>query len=89
METMKIVNQLCGNFGIRDNISKLFNDMYADDTIYHVLGNIGPDFNETFIYCKLLNEWIDCDKILAPFMSEIGLCYSFNTLSLREILTNE
>lgn len=86
---MKIVNQLCESRGIRGEISKLFNDVYVDDGVYDVIETIGPDFNETFVYCKLRDEWIDCEKIFSPFMSETGLCYSFNTLSLREILTDE
>lgn len=89
METMKIVNQLCESHGVRDGISELFNDMYADERVYEILGSIGPDFNETFVYCKLLDEWTDCDKILSPFFSETGLCYAFNTVGLREILSNE
>lgn len=86
---MKIVNQLCEINGVRKEISKLFNDVYAEEMVYHVIESIGPEFNETFVYCKLLNTWIECNKILTPFLSETGLCYSFNTVSLREILTNE
>lgn len=87
---MKVVNQLCESHGVqRDQISKLFNDVYADQGIYNTIYTIGPHFNETFVFCKLLNEWVDCKKIFAPFVSETGLCYSFNTISLREILTDQ
>lgn len=90
LETMKIVNQLCErNEESRGRISKLFNDVYADAGIYEAISSIGPYFDETFVHCKLLDKWIDCDKILKPFISEVGLCYSFNTINLRELLTNE
>lgn len=89
METMKIVNQLCESHGVREEISKLFTDVYAQEMVYQVIDSIGPYFNETFVYCKLLDSWIDCDKILSPFISETGLCYSFNSISLRELFTDE
>lgn len=90
LETMKIVNQLCEGYGQSCNgISKLFKDLYADAAIYDAIINIGPYFKDTFIYCKFLDKWMDCGKIFAPFISEVGLCYSFNSIALRELLTNE
>lgn len=89
LATMKVINQLCESYGAPKMISKLFNDVHADDSVYEVIHSIGPHFSETFVYCKLFDTWVDCRKILAPFVSETGLCYSFNTISLREILTDE
>lgn len=87
---MKIANQLCEGHGIsREGITKLFNDVYADAGMYDAIATVGPYLNETFVHCKLLDKRIDCGEILKPFMSEVGLCYSFNSIGLREVLTDE
>ena len=85
---MKIINQLC-DYGRSTNVSKLFPEMYAPETMYETMFTLAPDKNETFAFCKLFNKRIDCNEIFFTTLSDSGYCYSFNTLRIDEYLTDE
>lgn len=89
LETMKVVNQLCKREKSRKAITDLYPDLYTNSTIFEVIQRIAPDFNETFIFCKHFDKWVDCNQILFPFLTDEGFCYAFNTISLSELLADE
>lgn len=85
---MKVVAQFCEERP-DSNLLKLLPDLYADDSMYETMIDVGPDFNETFILCKMFDRWIDCGEILFRTMSESGFCQSFNTIRLEELFTDQ
>lgn len=85
---MKIINQLC-EYKDYKNVSKLFHDSYISESVYHTMRLTVPDMNETFAFCKLFDEWKDCDEIFFPTVTDAGFCFTFNALKLSEYLTNE
>lgn len=87
-ETMKVINQLC-DFRQNSNISKLFFDVYANDSIHDTMIQFEPHMNETFVYCKLFDKWVNCSEIFFRTLSATGFCYSFNVIRLSEYLTDE
>lgn len=85
---MKLVNQCCFD-GIALNVTKNFSDEYLDENAWSTFNDIAPAFNETFIFCKLFGSLFDCDKLFVPRTTERGLCYTFNTLDVHDLFTNE
>lgn len=87
-EAMKVMNQLC-KFEKTRKVFKLFADEYAEKSMFQTMRSIDLDMNDTFAFCKLFDKWIDCDEIFFPVLTDTGICYSFNTMRLPEVLTNE
>lgn len=87
---MKVVNQMCVYQGAHQTITNLFpTDSHIDNSIYETIERISPNFNETFIFCKLFDKWINCNEILFPFLTDEGFCYTFNAISLGDLLTDQ
>lgn len=84
---MKVVAPLCEMPPTRKLSERL--DSYADGSIYDTMIALEPEFNETFILCKLFDKWIDCSKIMDRTLTEKGFCHSFNTISLQEFFTDQ
>ena len=89
LETMKAINQLCKQERPRKTITNLYPDLYTENSIYDVIQRFAPDFNETFVFCKRFDKWIDCKKVFYPIITREGYCYTFNMMSLTELLTDE
>lgn len=82
------MNQLC-DFTAYENISKLFRELYVPEYMYFTMLNVAPQMNDTFAFCKLFDQWVNCEEIFFPVVTDAGFCYSFNTLRLPEYLTDE
>lgn len=87
-KTMKLASQYCYD-SVFPSVTRNFSDEYLDDDTWSAINEIAPAFNDTFVYCKLFNRMMDCDKLFVPRTTERGLCYSFNTLNVYEMFTNE
>lgn len=85
---MKTFYQSC-EYSKYSNLTKLFTDDYANDSLIHLMDKLEPDFSDTFVYCKLFDKWIKCSEIFFRSVSDTGLCYSFNTVRLQDYLTDE
>lgn len=89
---MKLAYQLCSPFvyskSFGSRIATNFSDDYLNDDIWNTINDYAPAFNETFMFCKLFNKWIDCGKLFVPQITQRGLCYTFNTLNFHELFTN-
>lgn len=85
---METVAQLCEERP-NSNLMKLFPDSYADDSMFGIMRDVEPEFNETFVLCKLFDRWIDCGAIFSRTLTEHGFCRSFNRISWGEYATDE
>lgn len=89
LNIMKVVSQICDEFFIANDVFDHFPDNYSDPAILTIFKNIMPKFEDTMVFCKLFDKWTDCKKFLYPMVTEDGLCYTFNALSIHEVVTNE
>lgn len=87
-KTMKLASQYCYD-SVFPSVTRNFSDEYLDDSVWSAINEIAPAFNETFVFCKLFDKWVDCNKLFVPRTTERGLCYSFNTLNVYEMFTDE
>lgn len=85
---MKIINQICDE-GRQAHVFDFFPDDYSDPNILSIISSVAPKFEDTMVFCKLYDKWTSCDQFLFPTITEEGLCYTFNALSLKELATNE
>lgn len=88
LKMMKVAVQFCEE-RIASRIVGKFVDDYADDSILSMIKDMAPKLKQTIVDCKMFNMWINCDKIFTPIVTEAGLCYTFNALDKREIVTNQ
>lgn len=44
-----------------------------------------PFIDETFIYCDIRNENLDCYDLLSESFTAVGLCYTINGLASRDL----
>lgn len=83
---MKVACQICEET-MASSIAQMFSDEYADDSILSIIKGMAPE--KVFSFCKLFGTFTDCEKIFFPIFTEAGLCYTFNTLNMQEMATNQ
>lgn len=85
---MSVASKLCEEDIVSEIIDQL-PDEYLDDQTLATIQDIVPAFKETFVGCYLFGAQEDCHKLFYPIITERGLCYVFNALNLREIVTDQ
>lgn len=85
---MKVASQLCEDRLARD-IFDLFTDNFSDNKILSTINNLAPKFEDIMEFCRFADESQSCHKFLYPIITEEGMCYTFNGLSINEIVTDQ
>lgn len=88
LRLMNVVSKLCEEDIVKQIVDSL-PDEYLDDQFLATIKDIAPDFEETFVECSLFGNSKKCDKLFYPIITERGLCYTFNSLNLRDIVTDQ
>lgn len=84
---MEALAQVCDAHLLTD--FKFGHKTASDSEIVSALGAVTPLFNETYLNCKWRNFPENCVHIFKKFITEEGVCYSFNSLSPAEIYRPE
>lgn len=84
---MEALAQVCDAHLLTD--FKFGHLLASGSEIVSSLSAITPVFNETYLNCKWRNSPEKCQQIFKKFITEEGVCYSFNSLSPMEIFRPE
>lgn len=85
---MKVATQICEN-RISMQVSQMFPDELADDSILSTIEEMAPELDDTIVQCKVFDSDRNCAEIFFPIVTETGICYSFNLLNIKDLLTDE
>lgn len=86
---MKVAGLICDETIAKD-VLEFFNDNYTESSVLSTILTMAPKFSDTMIFCKLFDEfWSNCNKLLYPTITEEGLCYKFNSINMKEMLTDQ
>lgn len=85
---MQVATQTCDEwFG--SEMRKHFDDNFTDNSILSTIAQMAPTFDDTMVFCKLFNQHSDCSGIVFPIYTVEGLCFTFNSMNINDILTDE
>lgn len=69
---------------------KFKSDDFSNGSIYDVLMDIAPTFDDTIIACKWHDfEECGCPAYIVPVLTNYGVCFAFNALNSYDIYTEE
>lgn len=88
LQFMRAAIQTCSDmFGVE--MRNHFNDNFTDNSILSTIAQMAPTLFDTAAMCQLFQQISNCQEILFPIYTEEGLCFTFNSLNINNILTNE
>lgn len=85
---MKVASQICDEWISSDIVTHL-SDNFTDNSIYSIITEMAPAFEDTLTFCKLFNKNIDCSKIFFPIFTDEGLCFTFNSMYVKDVVTDQ
>lgn len=88
LKFMKVAAQTCDEwFG--SEMRKHFDDNFTDSSFLSDIAQMAPTLEDTMVYCKLFNWVSNCSEIVFPIYTTEGLCFTFNSMNINDILTDE
>lgn len=66
-----------------------FGEKFTNDSIFDVIKDIAPRFDDILHECEWQNERVPCKQIFSPSLTGGGICYAFNALNTHDYLTDQ
>lgn len=85
---MRVALQICSEW-IGSDMRTKFDDNFINNSILSTISTIAPTLNDTFVFGKLFNLIANYVELLLPIYTEEGLCFTFNSMNINDILTDE
>lgn len=63
-------------------------EKFTDDSIYDIIQDISPTFNDTMFGCQWNYKKVACEDLFTSVFTSDGLCFSFNTLNSEDVYNN-
>lgn len=83
---MGAMMQIC-RFYYLDHVQ--FGEKFADKSIFDLIQDMAPAFNDTFDRCEWQYDFWSCTELFSPMITADGVCFTFNALNSRDIYTDE
>ncbi|XP_055589372.1 pickpocket protein 28-like [Uranotaenia lowii] len=61
-----------------------FGGKYSASTV-EMLVDIALDFEQVFIICRWMNTYINCSKLWSQTITDSGVCFTFNSISVENL----
>ena len=75
------------HFNVRNNSQ--FGGEFTNDSFFHIMQDIAPSFNSTFVRCEWQNKHYPCSELFSLMLTSAGICYTFNALNSQDVYTKE
>lgn len=86
MEKYEAITQVCDAHLSSFMVGNVTSD---GRTIVDTLEELKVEMNSSIFQCKWRNDFKNCSDILVPILTEEGMCFTFNTLSTKELFRAE
>lgn len=86
---MKASCQICDEWLSSDVINLLPDSNFSDNSIFSIITEMAPKFDDFMTYCKLFNRVSKCEELFYPIFTDEGQCYTFNSMQTKDVITNE
>lgn len=64
-----------------------YNDTYSNESIYQVIRGMALQLPDTMFKCMWEYKHEICSHIFVPILTDLGLCFAYNSLNDLEIYT--
>lgn len=64
-----------------------FENEFTNESIYDTINDLALTINDTLFNCNWKNKMRDCSQTFSPVLTDLGICFTFNSPNSDEIFT--
>lgn len=66
-----------------------YEDTFTNESIYSLIQEITPNFDDLIVHCVSDAFPGKCSDVVAPVLTDEGICFTFNGLNSHDIYTDQ